>query len=84
MADWSELAALAVGAQRARARERERATAGRTVHQNVCTSTLSSYRAVEIYSFVSSKFLKLPEVKPTFQTGFLDLRYLYLYYSLRP
>jgi hypothetical protein len=41
-ADWSELAGLAAGAQRARA------TAGRTVHQNVCTSTLPSYRVVEI------------------------------------
>jgi hypothetical protein len=34
--------------RRERERERERTTAGRTVHQNVCTSTLSSYRVVEI------------------------------------
>jgi hypothetical protein len=31
-----------------RGREREQATAGRTVHQNMCTSTLSSYIVVEI------------------------------------
>jgi hypothetical protein len=34
--------------RRERGRERERATTGRTVHQNMCTSTLSSYRVVEI------------------------------------
>jgi hypothetical protein len=34
--------------RRERGREREWATAGRTVHQNVCTSTLLSYRVVEI------------------------------------
>ena len=45
-ADWSELAGLVVG-RRERGRERERAK-GRTVHQNVCTSTLLSYRIVEI------------------------------------
>jgi hypothetical protein len=43
----SELAGLA-----AWARERERATGGRTVHQKVCTSTLSSYRVVKIYDIV--------------------------------
>jgi hypothetical protein len=31
-----------------RGRKRERATAGRTVHQNVCMSTLSSYIVVEM------------------------------------
>jgi hypothetical protein len=33
-------------------REREQATVGRTVHENVCTSTLSSYRVVEIYIYI--------------------------------
>jgi hypothetical protein len=47
-ADWSELAGLAVG-RRERGGERERVTAGRTVHQNVCTSTLMSYRVVKIW-----------------------------------
>jgi hypothetical protein len=42
---WSSRAGMAMAGRRGR---RERATAGRTVHQNVCTSTLSSYRVVEI------------------------------------
>jgi hypothetical protein len=50
---WSNRAEMAMAmagrrGRRERGRERERATTGRTVHQNVCTSTLSSYRVVEI------------------------------------
>jgi hypothetical protein len=46
------------------ARERERATAvGRTVHHKLCTSTLMSYRVVEIISKIQNYVRKVSSNK---------------------